>query len=67
MGDRMLNLKDCDGVGVVYDANEMEGIHYSGSIRNLRIDQFFDFIYRSIPIEVELNEDSILLSLLDKK
>lgn len=50
-------------INIVYDAGAFEGIHYSGTIRNLRLDQVFNFINLTIPIEVQLNDDNIILTL----
>ncbi len=63
----MTRLERWYGVRIVFDAEVFQNIHYSGSIRNLRIDQVFDFINLTIPIEVEMNENYILLTKMDEK
>ncbi len=50
-------------IRIVYDPEAFEGIHYSGTIRNLRLDQVFDFINLTIPIDVQMNDNHVLLAL----
>ncbi len=53
-------------IRIVYDPESFQDIHYSGTIRNLRLDQVFDFINLTVPIKVEMNENSVSLFLKEK-
>lgn len=51
------------GVTFVYDAQSFENIHYTGTINNLTINRVLDFINLTIPINYEIDNKTIKLSL----
>ncbi len=48
-------------IRIDYQAKDFEEIHYSGTIRNLRLDQVFEFLNLTVPIEVEMKSNHIVL------
>lgn len=54
--ERWYNIK------VIYDSAEFKEIHYTGTIRNLRLDQVFEFISLTNPIQVEMEKNDIRIS-----
>lgn len=51
------------GVTFVYDTQSFENIHYTGTINNLTINRVLDFINLTIPIDYEIDNKTIKLSL----
>jgi ferric-dicitrate binding protein FerR (iron transport regulator) len=49
-------------IRIEYNHKDFRGIHYTGTIRNLRLDQVFDFVNLTIPIEVQMKAKHIVLS-----
>lgn len=60
--DLIIRLQRWYDIKIQYDPDDFEGIHYTGTIRNLRIDQVFDFINLTVPIEVKMNSNHIVLT-----
>ena len=48
-------------IRIDYRQEDFNGIHYSGTIRNLRLDQVFEFVNLTVPIEVEMKPNHIVL------
>lgn len=48
-------------IQIDYRQEDFKGIHYSGTIRNLRLDQVFEFVNLTVPIEVEMEANHIVL------
>ncbi|WP_291856413.1 FecR family protein [Marinilabilia sp.] len=48
-------------IKIDYEPGDFKGIHYSGTIRNLRLDQVFEFVNLTVPIEVEMKSNHIVL------
>lgn len=60
--DLIARLERWYNIKIEYNADDFKNIHYTGTIRNLRLDQVFDFIKLTIPIEVQMNENHIVLT-----
>jgi ferric-dicitrate binding protein FerR (iron transport regulator) len=54
-------------IKIDYEPGDFKGIHYSGTIRNLRLDQVFEFVNLTVPIEVEMKSNHIVLHKEKKK
>lgn len=48
-------------IEIDYESKDFKGIHYSGTIHNLRLDQVFEFVNLTVPIEVEMKSNHIVL------
>lgn len=48
-------------IKVIYEPSEFDGIHYSGTIKDLRLDQVFNFISLTIPINVRIEEKNVII------
>ncbi|WP_462318550.1 FecR family protein, partial [Marinilabilia sp.] len=53
----IIRLQRWYDIRIEYNPEDFTGIHYSGTIRNLRLDQVFDFINLTVPIEVQMNSN----------
>ncbi|MFO8000166.1 MAG: FecR domain-containing protein [Marinilabilia sp.] len=49
-------------IRIEYNQEEFKGIHYSGTIRDLRLDQVFDFINMTVPLDVQMKANHVVLS-----
>ncbi len=58
----IIRLERWYNIRIEYDPDEFSGIHYSGTIRDLRLDQVFDFINMTVPLDVQMNANHIVLS-----
>lgn len=60
--DMIPRLERWYNIKVIYDSAEFKEIHYTGTIRNLRLDQVFEFISLTNPIQVEMEKNDIRIS-----
>lgn len=60
--DLIARLERWYNIKIEYNPDDFKNIHYTGTIRNLRLDQVFDFIKLTIPVEVQMNENHIVLT-----
>lgn len=61
--DLILKLERYYGVTFVYDEKPFENIHYTGTINNQTINNVLEFINLTIPINYEIDNKTIQLSL----
>lgn len=54
-------------VTVEYNPEDFVGIHYSGTLDNLKIEQVFEVINVTIPLNYRINNDSIQISVIKRK
>ncbi|TAJ14408.1 DUF4974 domain-containing protein [Marinilabiliaceae bacterium JC017] len=54
-------------VTIGYNPEDFVGIHYSGTLDNLKIEQVFEVINVTIPLNYRINNDSIQISVIKRK
>jgi len=60
--DLIARLERWYDIRIEYKPEDFKNIHYTGTIRKLRLDQVFDFINLTVPMEVQMNENHIVLT-----
>jgi ferric-dicitrate binding protein FerR (iron transport regulator) len=58
----IIRLERWYDIEIEYDSDDFKGIHYTGTVRKLRLDQVFDFINLTLPIEVQMKSNHIVLT-----
>jgi ferric-dicitrate binding protein FerR (iron transport regulator) len=59
--DFIVRLERWYNIRVIYQPEDFKDIHFTGTIRDLRLDQVFEFVSLTTPIEVDMGDNDIHL------